>query len=291
MIPEPSSLAFFTLLSCFTLFLGWRRGLFSIGRKSEWISPIYFGFVVFVFGIYFGVGNGITPFINEVLKRQFFSSPSPPSLLQLASWLNFINFGLIFLGILLFFFLLPKTLRTSIWKDPQIKHSYLYDITLSLFAWAISFPLVILVNQLCDFALVRLLSVDSLPEQLAVHFLKMTFGHPLSIFLTIFTITIFAPLVEETLFRGFLQSFIRKHLGSKQAIFITSILFAFFHYSPEQKLANFTIIASLFVFSLFLGLVYEKRRSLFASMFLHAVFNTVNVLNLYFLGGIPGGPL
>ncbi len=292
MIPEATTLALFALLSCFTVFLGWRRGLFSLELEKKWLSPINLIYVAFVFVIYFGVANGVTPILGKMLQNFLLERPSSTTLLTLASWLNFLNSGTIFLCLLIFFFLMPKALRFSIWRDPaEKKHSYLQDITLSIFAWIVSFPLVIFVNQGCDWILMKLLHIQQLPEQLAVNFLKMTFGHPLYIVLTVITITVFAPLVEETIFRGFLQSFIRKHLGQKQAIFITSVLFAFFHYSPEQKLANLTIIASLFVFSLFLGLVYEKRKSLLAPMVLHATFNTVNVLNLYFLGGIPGGPL
>jgi len=150
----------------------------------------------------------------------------------------------------------------------------------------ISFPLVIFVNQLFDWIVSNVLNVPQVPEQLAVYFLKMTFGHPLYFFLATLTIVVFAPLIEELLFRGFLQSFIRKQLGSKQAIFITSILFSFFHYSPEQGLANLTIIASLFTLSLFIGFSYEKTKSLATPIIFHSLFNTVNVCNLYFLGGI-----
>lgn len=291
-MPESTTLALFGLLSCFTCFVGWRRGLFSLNQKKKWDSSSNLIYVALVFVIYFGVSNGITPIVGQLLQNYLLARPSSTTLLSIVSWLNFLNSGTIFLSLLIFFFLIPKAHRLSVWADPsETKHPYLQDISLAIFAWIISFPVVIFANQATDWALMKLLSIHQLPEQLAVQFLKMTFGHPLYIFLTVITITVFAPLVEETLFRGFLQSFIRNHLGSKQAIFITSVLFAFFHYSPEQKLANITIITSLFVFSLFLGLVYEKRKSLFAPMVLHATFNTVNVINLYFLGGIPGGPL
>jgi len=114
----------------------------------------------------------------------------------------------------------------------------------------------------------------------------MTFGYPLYLVFAILTIGVFAPIIEEILFRGFLQSWIRQHLGSKQAILITSLLFAFFHYSPEQGIANITIIASLFVFSLFIGFVYEKQGMLASPIMLHSLFNAINGCNLYFFGGI-----
>jgi len=292
MIPETSTLLLFAFFSLLTLFIGKRRGLFDLHSDKIWQSSVDWIHVAASFVIYFGVSRGITPYLGKLLQNFLLRQPSSTTLLSIASWLNFLNSGLILLCLLVFLFLLPRALRLSLWKDPAEKnHSYLNDIGLSLLAWLVSFPVVVFVNQISDWVLVKLVGIQQLPDQLAVYFLKMTFGHPLYIFLTVITIAVFAPLVEETLFRGFLQSFIRKHLGSKEAIFITSVLFAFFHYSPEQGLANITIIASLFVLSLFLGLVYEKRRSLFAPITLHATFNTVNILNLYFLGGIPGGAL
>ena len=109
--------------------------------------------------------------------------------------------------------------------------------------------------------------------------------------MVLFTIILLAPLIEEILFRGFLQTFIRQHLGSRQAIGITSLLFALFHYAPEQGLGNIPIVGSLLVLALFLGFVYEKRGSLLAPITLHACFNSISVLNLYFLGGFPQSPI
>ncbi|MEN9654812.1 MAG: hypothetical protein RL235_924, partial [Chlamydiota bacterium] len=55
--------------------------------------------------------------------------------------------------------------------------------------------------------------------------------------------------------------------------------------------ANIPIIAALFTFSLFLGYVYERQRALIAPMGLHAMFNGISVLNLYFFGGYTYFPL
>ena len=134
--------------------------------------------------------------------------------------------------------------------------------------------------------MLKLFQVHKLPDQLAVKFLKLTFGNPVHFLLAIVSIIVLAPLIEETLFRGFLQTFIRKHLGSKQAIFITSFCFSFFHYSPGQGLGNIMILISLFVLALFLGFIYEKQGSLLAPIILHASFNAVSVINLYAFGDL-----
>jgi hypothetical protein len=161
------------------------------------------------------------------------------------------------------------------------------DFKFGLIAWGLSFPLVLFLTTFFEWIVVHLFRATYIPDQLAVFFVKMTFSQPFYFGMTILTIVIITPFVEETLFRGFLQSFIRRHLGAKQAILITSACFALFHYAPEQGIGNIPIVGTLFALALFLGFLYEKQGSLFASISLHALFNAISILNLYFLGRIP----
>jgi uncharacterized protein len=64
-------------------------------------------------------------------------------------------------------------------------------------------------------------------------------------------------------------------LGS---ILLASLIFAFFHFSYSQGIDNIEVITSLFVFSCFLGFVYERQQSLWASVGLHALFNAISVV-------------
>ena len=282
------SILLFALISLVTLIIGWKSSYFSsLFSADTWKIPIQWTHVVFAFAIYFGISAIGTPFIGHLLHSVLSSHPTPFSMIQYASLVNTLNSGTILVCLLIFLSALPRPLKKGIWKDQrELQHSYKEDLHFVIFSWVIAFPLVIFINQILDWTLSNVFHVPLMPEQIAVYFLKMTFGHPLYLSMAILTIVFFAPIVEELLFRGFLQSFIRKQLGSKQAIFITSLLFAFFHYSKEQGLANLTIIVSLFTLSLFIGFSYEKRKCLFTPIVLHALFNAVNVCNLYFLGEI-----
>lgn len=292
-VPSISSVILFGMLAVITFTLARKRNFFSqVSESDNWLFPIRWFHVASIFAIYFGVAAVISPIIAKILQNVLFAHPKANTLLSYASWVNFINSSIILFLILCFLFCIPRIIRKNIWmKQNFTAHLYRKDFYFACLAWIISFPIVVFVNQLFDFLLSNVFSIHIMPEQLAVYFLKMTFGNSFYLSLAVITIIIFAPIVEEILFRGFLQSFIRQHLGSKQAIFITSVLFALFHYSPEQGFSNLTIIASLFTFSLFLGLAYEKRQSLPSPIMLHSLFNAVNVCNLYFLGGIPGGCL
>jgi len=270
----------FGILSFILLRVGVKRGFFAFEDK-KWPVPIRFFHVVAIFLIYFISFFCLTPLLGKWL--------STSDVISYASWLHFLGslMTLAFLfGLLL---ALSSQVRKKIFLRDEGPHNYIEDIRLALFAWVLSFPLVLFLSQFFNYLLTEIFHVKEVPEQLAVYFLRMTFAQPLFFVLTMSTIVIFAPLIEEMLFRGFLQSFIRQHLGSKQAIGITSVLFAFFHYSSDQGIANLPIIVSLFALSLFIGFIYEKRGSLAAPIALHAIFNAINVINLYFLGGMPGG--
>lgn len=270
------------VLSLLLLLISWKRGFFAF-EKTAGSSELRWFHPVTGFAIYFIASTYSIVFFQKML-RHVFATPLP-----LLSWLNFLNAGSIFCLLFLYVRLLSATIRKEMWCSD--KFEYRKDFQVAALSYVLSFPLVLFINHLLDLLVSTLFHVHEVPDQLAVAFLKMTFQHPFYLFLALCSVILFAPLIEELLFRGLLQSFIRRHLGSKQAIVITSLLFSFFHYSHEQGLANITIIGSLFTLSLFIGFTYEKRRSLAAPITFHALFNTVSVVNLYFLGGLPKGSL
>lgn len=88
---------------------------------------------------------------------------------------------------------------------------------------------------------------------------------------------IVAPVFEEILFRGFLQTGIRQCTRFAWiAIGTSSLIFALIH-APWQA-------PPIFVLSLFLGWVYEKTRCLWAPIGMHATFNA-SVILVNFLSG------
>lgn len=79
---------------------------------------------------------------------------------------------------------------------------------------------------------------------------------------------VLAPLSEELLYRGLLQSMIRQHTRSPwPAILVTSGVFAASH-SPQYQ-----DMPALFVLALALGYNYERTGRLVAPILLHALFN------------------
>ncbi len=280
---DASSILAFGVLSLLVLWISWKRGFFVL-PEGEWIVPIRFLHVVGAFAIYFFGSLTASTIFTTLLKLR-----SSKEQLGLSTWFNFLTSAVIFAALILFWRICSEPLRNGIWRRTNgNRHLYAEDICFAFLSWFVSFPLVLFLNQLLEWLVSYFFHLTQLPDQLAVYFLKMTFGQPVFFVLAITSIVIFAPVLEELLFRGFLQTYIRQHLGSKQAIFITSACFAFFHYSGDQGLGNIPIIASLFVLALFLGFLYERQGSLLAPITLHASFNAISIINLYFLGEFPG---
>ena len=119
-------------------------------------------------------------------------------------------------------------------------------------------------------------------EQVAVKYLKTTFENPAMTVLALISIVIIAPIVEEFLFRGALQTYLKRRLPPKTAIIVASACFGLFHFSFEQGFGNISLIVSLFVFGTFLGYVYEKQGSLYASIGLHLAFNFISSVRILF---------
>ncbi|NGX62273.1 MAG: hypothetical protein K940chlam9_01770 [Chlamydiae bacterium] len=115
-------------------------------------------------------------------------------------------------------------------------------------------------------------------DQVAVVMVRKTIGHPGLFLAMVITVVFFVPIVEELLFRGFLQSVLRRYLGRSAAIILTAIFFALVHYAPSQGTGNLQLLLSLFALSFFLCYVYEREQSLYAPITTHIAFNALNVL-------------
>jgi len=91
----------------------------------------------------------------------------------------------------------------------------------------------------------------------------------------VFVAVVIAPLLEEMMFRGFVQTTIRSFLNIRNsawpAIAASSVFFALMHADPSHW-------PSLFILGVCLGYSYEKSGSLFRPIFIHLFFNTISIV-------------
>ena len=106
----------------------------------------------------------------------------------------------------------------------------------------------------------------------------------LSLGLVFLSLVILPPLVEELLARGFMYSGLRTKLPVIPAMLITSILFAVAHLQIGSGNALLWV-AALDTFTLSLVLVYlrEKTGSLWPSIFVHMLKNSIAFIALFVL--------
>ena len=88
-------------------------------------------------------------------------------------------------------------------------------------------------------------------------------------------IVCFAPLLEEFLFRGFLNNLLRGKVNAFVRMSIVSILFAVGH---MPYIHNWIQFLAHLIGSIVLFLVYERRRSLFDAILLHSLLNGLLVI-------------
>ena len=90
------------------------------------------------------------------------------------------------------------------------------------------------------------------------------------------SIVVIAPFVEEFLFRGFLNNLLRGKVNTFIRMSIVSILFAAIHF--PTYIHNWIQFLAYLIGSIVLFLVYERRRSLFDTILLHSLYNSLLVI-------------
>ena len=103
------------------------------------------------------------------------------------------------------------------------------------------------------------------------------YGHALSF--AIPAVAVVAPLAEETFFRGFIYTWMRRHLRVPVAAILSGCFFAAAHLSYGVQ-SELLIGLPLALLGVVLALLYEYSGSLVPGVIVHAVFNLVNIIQI-----------
>ncbi|MFI5334114.1 MAG: CPBP family intramembrane glutamic endopeptidase [Chlamydiales bacterium] len=271
------------LFGFFGLLLNWiakRNGFFILPLQED-RPPFHLrGMqVIAPFGIYLLVSLLLAPVVVRTTSVLFATKVQADPMF-FAGMLQLSSLIVILGGLTLYASKQDRGTMRNIWMRGEMSKSrFISDLFLGALTWVIAFPLVVLIAQICDLLLYLFFGVESY-EQVAVRFMKTALGSPPLLTAALLTIIVAAPIIEEWLFRGFLQTFFRKYLGTKAAILLSAFSFALFHLSTSQGWGNVSLALSLFTFACYLGFIYERQRSLFAPISLHMTFNTVSALRI-----------
>lgn len=197
-------------------------------------------------------------------------------------WANLLLIAITFLAILAYYLFLDKKDRDQIWgKGTGDLKAYapLRDFMVGAVSWFVIYPWTIAAGQIASIA-TSLLSNLPPQEQVAVKLIVELKDKPLLLGITVVSVFTIVPILEELLFRGFLQSWLKNLFGVKKAILLTAAVFALFHFGVDQGISNVELLVSLFVLACYLGFLKEKRQSLWASIGLHSTFNLISLAML-----------
>lgn len=266
--------------------LAYTKEFYRLPKQLDKETPAITNFQLFaVFGIYILLSYILTRIILVYLLSALRQThPSLTSLpIPMITLLQFGIMTLLFIVLQWFLFKQNREVFRKIWKDRSHEppSSIFYDLWLGMIAWFMSFPIVSIISDLVDTAMKVLFHLKDY-EQNAVKFVKIAKSSPTSLVFALLSVLIAAPLLEEFLFRGVLQTYLKKRMGSGAAILLSAFCFALFHFSDVQGLGNVSLTISLFILGLFLGFLYQRQGSLWAPIGLHIAFNGVSAFRILF---------
>jgi membrane protease YdiL (CAAX protease family) len=129
---------------------------------------------------------------------------------------------------------------------------------------------------LAAFLAERLRGMDFTDIQLRMDLIAPSGGPPaLNFIVTLVGAGLLAPVAEEMFFRGLIHRWFSARFGLWPAVFISSAIFAAGHADSVG------VVASAFVLGLVLAAVYDRSRSLWVTIAVHATNNCLAVVLLY----------
>lgn len=213
------------------------------------------------------------------------------SLLVLTGKLGFSNqsFGTMQLSAILFFsfgifiylFRKGRTFVSLLFQPQDPLHAFtkkaLTYFKYGLITLLIAMPLTFITERIVSISM----GLEEAKQGLVKQF-ELLQNTPLLFFSLGFIIALLPPLIEEIIFRGYLQSWIKQRWGKKIAIIFTSIIFTFFHFESSLGIGNVQLLSALFVMAIFLSMLRERYESLWAPIGLHVGFNGLSVFFVWF---------
>jgi membrane protease YdiL (CAAX protease family) len=236
------------------------------------------GFSAAVFGIFFAAQTLVTVIFMAVLLAQ---NPSLNSITEITDFIMglqsnglLLSTAIIVSGICGFFF---------VWLFIKIRHGYSFEDYLELRTpgWRTWVSLIGVMAGLMIFSIL----MDKVHTDTS-SLKTMTDAYLTSGWTPIFWIAtvVFAPIFEETLFRGFLFVGLRNsRVGPMWTVIITAFTFAILH---STQYDYYGLIAIL-VLGLVFGLVRLISKSLWSTIVLHAAWNLMTMISLaYYIKGL-----
>ncbi|HPY73946.1 MAG TPA: type II CAAX endopeptidase family protein [Planctomycetota bacterium] len=143
----------------------------------------------------------------------------------------------------------------------------IFNATISYFTYLPWYFVIIAITYL----LFAYFQIPIFEQEIAEHIKTST---DWNLFFAILMVLIFAPWIEEYIYRVFLYSELRNYLSPTKAILLTAIIFTLVHQNIFAALPIFTL-------ALFLTITYEKTQNYFIVVTIHTMHNLLTLLYTY----------
>lgn len=268
------SIVFFMAIAGLAINFAYRQNYFTIPPKTTPPALIDLRDTAEVFFLFISSQFLIVPLILYAIVAKNRAQIIVDT--ELLGWLNLLAIAIVGSLLGVFFFFKRKKMKPLFTSNHPT-----FDFALGVASWLVAFPTAMLISQILVFILTNLMGF-TLVDQTAVMNVKESMKYPVLFLASMTAVTFIVPVLEEILFRGYLQTALTKKLGALQAIVLSSAVFASFHYGAGQGINNINIVGTLFILSLFLGFVRERQGNLLPSIALHSTFNGVSILMMIF---------
>lgn len=250
----------------------------EVGPKISW-PPLFKAFAIM-----FSAELILIPFLflsyNWLIQGDISGHLQASS--QEQGWFNLIGIAFVAFFLLLFLSRLSTPIQQAIVGERlQCRNFWrnLVDILIGIVGCLLAYPWMLVLGLGITWFFEYFFHL-SLQDQTAVKQIKEILAYPVLVKCTVIATIFVVPIIEELLFRGFLQTWLKNFFTVGKSIAITAAIFACFHFTFKQGIANIELLILLFTLACWMGFVRERQQSLLASIALHATFNAWNLFLL-----------
>uniref|UniRef100_A0A0D3H0M5 CAAX prenyl protease 2/Lysostaphin resistance protein A-like domain-containing protein n=1 Tax=Oryza barthii TaxID=65489 RepID=A0A0D3H0M5_9ORYZ len=242
-------------------YIGFEAGEATIDEKAEVLFLGQFSVTAAVLGVIFGITNTYRPFSNDIFRYDL----KEPFKLE-NGWLLWAGIG--FFAAIISIALAGAAMSFLGGETPErefpvvILSTALYKLTTLI----VGVPAYI--SHLLIYLLIIFFQTDSL-----VLLLPLIGSSNISTACLLGITGVLAPILEETVFRGFLMVSLTMWFSTPISVLITASVFAFAHLTPGE-------FPQLFVLGIVLGFSYAQTRNLLTPIIIHAMWNSGVILLL-----------
>ena len=263
------------LIGGIALRIAWKLGLFNRFHASLFPfiqgKDVIRGFSYFLLAEILLLPILVGIIVYLLTSDIYFNQSSP--LIKGGFYLTVVTGG--FLAVVLAAYQMNGVQRQQIMNQTSLP--WYHHVGVGIACWGVVFPLMLSLSQLLSLLMENVFGFPP-HEQSVVQHMRSLLMHPFLFNLTALSVFTIVPMTEEILFRGLLQSWLKRKLqNTTLAILASSIVFASFHFTYAQGWSNIDILFILFFLSCALGYLYERQRALWAPIGLHGFFNLVSL--------------